>query len=128
MSQVRQPLGPGICTPGAVRVGWPWSWSATVELPAGPLVCIPGPEQPGQVVTLAQDLHRPQLRCSRPKIQSQAAWSELQPPSLPEGVILEREEALWGGVLLPCSDLWARPQAIAGWESLILYLGDTGLP
>ena len=88
---------------GAVRVGWLWSWSAHSRATSRSWFASPRPRQPGQVVTLAGDLHRPQLRCHRPKIQSPAAWSELQAPSLPEGVVLERGGPFWAGSSLPCS-------------------------
>lgn len=72
-SYVPSEAAPGtqnVAPQGAVRVGWPWSWSAYSRATSRSWFASPRPRQPGQVVTLARDLHRPQLRCSRPKIQS----------------------------------------------------------
>ena len=96
MSQVRQPLGPRMLHPRELS-GWGGLGLGvlTVELPAGPGL---HPPNPGNLDRTFTD-------------PSPGAPSELQAPSLPEGVVLERGGPFWAGSSLPCSDLWAPPQA-----------------
>lgn len=66
----------------------------------------------------------PQTQAQVPQIQalSPAAWSGIQAPSLPGGVVLERGEPLCAGSSLPCPGTCSpAPGCLNRLESLVLH-------